>query len=929
MTSAASRRVPAASGPPGSGASGATLFDGYEADSPAASPRLGMTTGSSGGGGGGGSGHAMAPSHSPHAFAPDADIGHGFPSQHSAQPSNSLADLGLGGDDVGVGAGAGAGDDYGNGYGNGYGGGYGKANGYGEDYGGHGMAPSPLAHSAFSGGRRLRSAAGDDAFMPLAVRIGLGVAAAVEVLALLGCPWDVFFYVTVALAATAGGLLFVLLLTRDILSKSRGSAAMQVIADAIQEGAEGFLTTQYRAIAKMAVVTAVVLVAIYALRSKPVLDPREARPTSMASLEVSTAGLAFVTAFSFVVGAACSALAGYIGVWVSVRANLRVASAAGDMDFSSALLLSFRGGAVSAMLSAALCVLGLTTLFVAYFVFFGMTAGINVAQVPFLLVGYGFGASFVALFMQLGGGIYTKAADVGADLVGKVESGIPEDDPRNPAVIADLVGDNVGDCAGAMADVFESIAAEVIGTMLLGGVLADDGGLADSAPFIFFALVIHAFDMVVSGVGVYMVRASRDANASPLAALKRGYMITTPLALVGYVLVTRLMLYTPQAPSAWMHFAGCGVIGIAMANALILTTQYYTDYGYGPVRSIAAASTTGHGTNVIAGIAVGFESTGLPTVVISLSLLTCYVLGHTSGIDSRNAGLFGTACGTMGMLCTAVYVLAMNNMGAISDNAGGIVEMSNAPAEIRAITDSLDAVGNVTKAATKGYAVGGSALATFVLFRAFLDEVGEYRGVPFETVNIASVEVLVGGLLGIMTVFVFSAWAIKAVGDTAQEVIIEVRRQFKADPGIMAGTSKPDYGGCVAIVTQAALVSMRKPALFALGMPVAVALFFRTFAAITGFPNLAAEVLASFLVFSALAGLLTATFFDNAGGAWDNAKKWIEAGAHGGSGSDAHAAAVTGDTVGDPFKDTAGPALHVIITTTSTLALVLGPLILQ
>lgn len=767
----------------------------------------------------------------------------------------------------------------------------------------------------------------DDTFVTRCVYAGLVVACVTEFLALVGTSWSVFGYITFTLGATAGGLLFALLLTTDILDKPRGGYAMQSIADAIQEGAEGFLRTQYDAIAKVAAVTGIALFLIYAFRSRPVVpDGVELRASAMASLSVSTFSLAAVTALSFVVGAACSALAGYMGVWISVRANLRVASAAGAGDADASLLLAFRGGAVSAMLSAALCVLGLTTLFTLYYVFFGLSAGIAVGQVPFLLVGYGFGASLVGLFMQLGGGIYTKAADVGADLVGKVESGIPEDDPRNPAVIADLVGDNVGDCAGSMADVFESIAAEVIGTMLLGAVLADEGGLEDGAPYIFFALVIHALDMVVSGIGVWCVRSSY--GTSPMAALKRGYIITSGLAVIGFVMATWTMLSTPRAPNAWIHFAGCGIVGVIMSNALILVTQYYTDYAHGPVRSIAKASTTGHGTNVIQGIAVGFESTGLPALIISIALLSCYTLGATSGIESRNAGLFGTACGTMGLLCTAVFVLSINNLGPISDNAGGIVEMSHQPAEIRAITDSLDAVGNVTKAATKGYAVGGSALATFVLFRAFLDEVGEYRGVPFETVNIASVEVLVGGLLGVAIIFVFSAWAMKAVGETAQMVIVEVRRQFRSDPGIMAGTSKPDYAGCVSIVTQAALVSMRKPALAALGMPIAVAVAFRTFAGLTGFDDMAAEALAAFLIFAALTGLLLATFLDNAGGAWDNAKKYIEAGSFGGPGSEAHAAAVTGDTVGDPFKDTAGPSVHVIINLIATCCLILGPIIL-
>jgi K(+)-stimulated pyrophosphate-energized sodium pump len=539
-------------------------------------------------------------------------------------------------------------------------------------------------------------------------------------------------------------------------------------------------------------------------------------------------------------------------------------------------------------------------------------------HIPFLIVGYGFGASFVALFAQLGGGIYTKAADVGADLVGKVEAGIPEDDPRNPAVIADLVGDNVGDCAGRGADLFESTAAENIGAMILGVFLYRYFGI----PGILFPLVAGAFGLIASIIGVMTVKTREDAD--PMQALNRGFYITAFLALIGFAFACRWLLGSPlqAAPDAWWHFLLCGVVGLLMSVAFLLITQYYTEYAYRPVKAIAEASQTGPATNIIQGIAVGLEATVLPVFAIGISIVTSYYLGRSSGlVDDAGqpiGGLFGTAIATMGMLGTVGYVLAMDTFGPITDNAGGIIEMSQQPESVRAITDRLDAVGNTTKALTKGYAIGSAALAAFLLFSAYLDEVFNYTGQRV-VVNIARPELFVAGLLGAMLVFWFSSLAIKAVGRAAYSVINEVRRQFKEKPGIMKGTDTPDYGRCVDIVTIGALKEMVVPGVLVVAFPIAVGLVFKTF-------GLGAEAVAAFLMVATIAGILMAIFFNTGGGAWDNAKKYIETGVYGGKRSDTHKASVVGDTVGDPFKDTAGPSLHVLVKLLSTITLVLAPL---
>jgi K(+)-stimulated pyrophosphate-energized sodium pump len=568
---------------------------------------------------------------------------------------------------------------------------------------------------------------------------------------------------------------------------------------------------------------------------------------------------------------------------------------------------------VSGLFVVAMSLLGVGGLYATLELF-----GFPATKIPLMIVGYGFGASFVALFAQLGGGIYTKAADVGADLVGKVEAGIPEDDPRNPAVIADLVGDNVGDCAGRGADLFESTAAENIGAMILGATLglSNPGSFAPQAVvgLMLFPLVVRAFGLLASIVGIVIVRARE--NEDPMHALNRGYMVTAVLAAIGFVIGTYWLLNPATAPDAWWHFAICGVIGIATSIAFVYITQYYTEYRYRPVKSIAAASVTGAATNIIAGFAVALECTALPTFTIGAAIIASYKLGASSGLE--HAGLFGTAVATMGMLGTAAYILAMDTFGPITDNAGGVIEMSHQPDAIRKRTDRLDAVGNTTKALTKGYAIGSAALAAFLLFSAYLDEV-RLLGSPLTAVDISKPEVFVGGLLGAMLVFWFSALAIGAVTKAAVSVIQEVRRQFKADPGILKGTSKPDYRQAVDIVTVGALKAMVPPGLLAVGMPIAVGLFFKLF-------HVGAEAVAAFLMVGTIGGILLATMLNNGGGAWDNAKKFIETGEYGGKGSPAHKAGVVGDTVGDPFKDTAGPSIHVLIKLLATVTLVLAPL---
>ncbi|KAL8136993.1 hypothetical protein V2J09_002994 [Rumex salicifolius] len=764
-------------------------------------------------------------------------------------------------------------------------------------------------------------------YNPLVLRILLGINVRVLFIILLLSLGGIFYIG----ARTSGIIVFVftvcifslllsLYLAKWVLSKDEGPPEMAQISYAIRDGAEGFFRTQYGTISKMAVLLALVILSIYLFRST---TPQQ----ESSGLGRTTS--AFVTVIAFLLGALCSGVAGYVGMWVSVRANVRVSSAA-RRSAREALMVAVRAGGFSALIVVGMAVLGVAILYAALYVWLEVDS-----PVPLLLVGYGFGASFVALFAQLGGGIYTKAADVGADLVGKVEQGIPEDDPRNPAVIADLVGDNVGDCAARGADLFESIAAEIISAMILGGTMAQRCKIEDPTGFILFPLVVHTFDLVVSSAGIFSIRSKREAGLKaedPMKILENGYSVTIVLAVITFGLSTRWLLYTEQAPSAWLNFALCGLVGIMTAYAFVWISKYYTDYKYEPVRTLALASSTGHGTNIIAGISLGLEATALPVLVISVAIISAFWLGNTSGLvdelGNPTGGLFGTAVATMGMLSTAAYVLTMDMFGPIADNAGGIVEMSQQPESVRAITDVLDAVGNTTKATTKGFAIGSAALASFLLFSAYMDEVASFAHTTFKEVDIAIPEVFVGGLLGSMLIFLFSAWACAAVGRTAQEVVNEVRRQFIERPGIMSYKEKPDYGRCVAIVASASLREMIKPGALAIISPIAVGLVFRVLGYYVGHPLLGAKVVASMLMFATVSGILMALFLNTSGGAWDNAKKYIETGALGGKGSECHKAAITGDTVGDPFKDTAGPSIHVLIKMLATITLVMAPVFL-
>ncbi len=674
------------------------------------------------------------------------------------------------------------------------------------------------------------------------------------------------------------GLLYVWFLWSQIFKQGTGSETMRKVADAIKEGANAFLKRQYRTIVIFVFVVAALILLAHGLTNNAT--------GWVAGTQVAVA---------FIIGALLSALAGAISMIVAVRANVRTADAAGK-GLNAALLTALRSGAVSGITIVALSLLGISVLYLVYKTVFN----ISDEQIPGLIVGYGFGASFVALFAQLGGGIYTKAADVGADLVGKVEAGIPEDDPRNPAVVADLVGDNVGDCAGRGADLFESISAESIGAMVLGVALFPVFGVKG----ILFPLALHAFGLLATIVGLWFVKA-KDGEA-PMKALTRGYWVTTILAAVALFFTTRTLLVAPGYNT--MPFFWAGLIGIITALAFVYITDYYTGKQYRPVKAIAESSQTGHGTNVITGMAVGMESTAVPVIVVAIALLVSFILGNQTGIT--NGGLYGTAVATMGMLATVGYILAMDMYGPITDNAGGIVEMSNAPESTREVTDELDATGNTTKALTKGYAVGSAALAAFLLFSAYLEQA------KITVVDLAKVPVFVGALVGGMVVFLFSSLAIRAVGKAAGVIVEEVRRQFREKPGIMEGKEDPDYAAAVDIATVSALRRMIAPGILAIVAPVIIGL------------TLHAEAAAGFVMVGTIVGILVAIMLNNSGGAWDNAKKYIEKGNYGGKKSPAHQAAVTGDTVGDPFKDTAGPSLHVLIKLFSTLTLALASLFL-
>jgi len=705
----------------------------------------------------------------------------------------------------------------------------------------------------------------------------------------------IFWLVPVAGLAT---VVFAIMLARSVLRSDSGTPKMKEIGDMIFEGAWAFLKRQYSTIGILSLVIAVIIGVLVAVLG------------GNRGIEGMTPiGIGWRTAVAFLVGALCSGVSGFVGMYIAVKSNVRCAAGA-QKNLTRAVTIALRGGAVSGFLITALSLIGVTAIF---FAFGGAT---KPAIAPHLIVGFGFGASFVALFAQLGGGIYTKAADMGADLVGKVEAGIPEDDPRNAAVIADLVGDNVGDCAGRGADLFESTAAENIGAMILGIVAYV---ATQNVAWILFPLVVRAFGLIASMIGVSIVRAKESENA--MNALNRGYFVAIALSIIGMAVTIYFML------GNWWLFAA-GVVGILTSVAIIYITQYYTESRYKPVKDIAEASKTGPATNIVIGMAVGFETTLATAVIIGVALLLAYWFGSLSGVPG--AGAFGTAVATMGMLMTCPYVLSMDTFGPITDNANGINEMAGAGKDVRKITDRLDAVGNTTKALTKGYAMVSAGLAAFLLFQAYLDRVSFLKfGVEgqYNIVDIAKIEVFVGALLAVMLVYLFSSWAIRAVGKTAAKIIQEVRRQFKADPGIMKGTSRPDYATAVDITARAGLREMIAPGLLPVLAPVVVGLIFKWL----GFD--AAMVVAALLMVGTIAGIMLASFMNNGGGAWDNAKKMIEDGQLKdekgqiiGKGSFTHAAAVVGDTVGDPLKDTAGPSLHVLVKLLATITLVMCPL---
>jgi len=680
----------------------------------------------------------------------------------------------------------------------------------------------------------------------------------------------------------------------DVLRSPIGTPAMQKVAAAIYVAAVAFMQRQYRTIFLLALGGMVLIgLVIYFFETAP---------------GVSATELAVRTAIAFFVGAMCSMASGIVGMFVAVKSNLRTAAAA-QHSIGDALRISLRGGAVSGILVVGLSLIGVFVMFIAYGGFQ------NPEQAPFTIVGFGFGASFVALFAQLGGGIYTKAADLGADLVGKIEAGIPEDDPRNAAVIADLVGDNVGDCAGRGADLFESTAAENIGAMILGVAIY---AVTQNVAWIVFPLVVRGFGLIASVIGIFLVRGNEKKD--PMGSLNTGYYITVALSIVAMFFVTNQML---NEKGAFTYFFLAGVVGILTSLAFVYITQYYTSGNWRPVKEIAEAAKTGPATTIISGVAVGFETTASSTITIAIALFLSHWLGDQWGqvTGLPHGGIYGTAVATMGMLMSAAFILAMDTFGPITDNAGGVASMARASAETRERTDRLDAAGNTTKALTKGYAVASAALAAFLLFSAYLDKVAQLTGKPFSTVDLAKVEVFLGGFLGAMLVYLFSSLAIRAVGRAGAAIIEEVRTQFREHPGIMAGTEEPDYARVVDITTASALRNMIAPGLLAVGAPIVVGILLK------------AEAMAAMLMVGTMAGVILATVLNNGGGAWDNAKKYIESGMLKddkgnvlGKGTPAHAAAVVGDTVGDPFKDTAGPSLHVLIKLLATITLVLAPL---
>jgi len=644
--------------------------------------------------------------------------------------------------------------------------------------------------------------------------------------------------------------------------------SMLPIYEAIREGARAFLKRQYKTITYIAVIITIALYLAFDLRD--------------------FGGTPYIS-MGFVLGALASLLAGWISMDVATLANVRAAYAA-KKNVRETLKIAFYGGMVMGLFNVGLSLLGVLALYILF------------NRDPLLIVGFGFGASLAALFAQLGGGIYTKAADIGADLVGKVEAGIPEDDPRNPAVIADNVGDNVGDVAGRGADLFESMSAENIGAMIIGIALSLITG---DAIFIIFPLLARATGIFATLLGTLFVRG--DPSKNPFIPLRNGMIATTVFALIGFY-----FLIMETLGSIELYLAS--LVGVVLSVATLVITDYYTGYDKRPVRQIAEASQTGPATNILMGFAVGLESTALPVISVAIALFISFVLGQsfaeTIGVDPFMGGVYGTAVATMGMLSVAGMVLGLDGFGPIVDNAGGIVEMSNQPEEVREVIDKFDAVGNTTKALTKGYAMGSAGLAALLLFQAYLDIV------KIHDLNLLSIDNLIGVFIGALLPFIFSAFAIKAVSEAAKTMIEEVRRQFREIPGILEGKAKPDYARCVEISTLAAQKNMVIPALVPVLGPLILGFIF------------GADAVGALNIGATITGFVLAMLMNTGGAAWDNAKKLIEMGLFGGKGSEAHKAAVVGDTVGDPMKDTAGPSLHILIKLVNTFSLVFGPLFL-
>jgi K(+)-stimulated pyrophosphate-energized sodium pump len=678
--------------------------------------------------------------------------------------------------------------------------------------------------------------------------------------------------VLVALVCAGAAVAYGVLTSRSLLALSPGNETMRSISAAVQEGARAYLNRQYTTIAGVGVVLFIVLIPIQNIR----------------------------VAIGFLIGGVLSASAGYIGMNVSVRANARVAESARS-GISRALSVAFRGGAVTGMLVVGLALFGVA----AYYGILTWIAGDSEREAIDALVGLGFGGSLISVFARLGGGIFTKAADVGADLVGKIEAGIPEDDPRNPAVIADNVGDNVGDCAGMAADLFETYAVTAVAVMLLGVLL-----FTQQSAVALYPLVLGAVSIVASIIGTFAVK-SRTGNVE--RALYQGLIVSGVLAALAFIPVTYWMMKDLTfkgglaAPHWWKYYL-CALIGIGVTACLFVITDYFTSTRFAPVRSTARASQTGHATNIIQGLAQGFQSTAAPAIVIALGILGAWKLAGGGG----TTGIYGIGVAVMAQLSLTGLIVALDAFGPITDNAGGIAEMADLPEEVRNVTDPLDAVGNTTKAVTKGYAIGSAALAALVLFSAFENELRE-KG-KIENFSIGNPAVLIGLLLGGMMVYLFASLAMEAVGRAGGAVVDEVRRQFREKPGIMDGTELPEYGAAVALVTRAAQREMILPSLIPILIPFIVGL-------------ISIEALGGLLIGVIVVGLFMAISMTSGGGAWDNAKKLIEDGAYGGKGSEAHAAAVTGDTVGDPYKDTAGPAINPMIKVANIVALLIIPII--